>query len=167
MAIINDVQNDILPSDVFQAEPSTDAGYARGLYTLTLTSGDVVKTGRILILDEVERTATLADATTAIAADSRIGIYYGADLKTNGNPARSNFETSFANDGDAAPIVAIIRGDGSGQVAEGYLHVGNTNTPASFYHNLPEATRKALRAKLTVENRFEVLRTTKPAIAIA
>lgn len=167
MAIYTEALNDIIPSDVFGAEPTTDAGYARSTYELTLADGDVVHTGRILVVDEVERTATLADKTTAIAAESAIAVYYGADLKTNGAPARINFETTFANDGAKAKIVAIYRGDGSGQLYEGFLHLGDSSKPASFFHNQDAATQKALRAKLVVENRFKITRTTKPALAIA
>ena len=166
MAIINEKLDDIIPSDVFGAEPSTDAGYSRETYTLTLASGDVVNTGRLLIVDDVERTATLADTTTAIVATNKLAIYYGSDLKTNGEYARSNFEMSFAADGANPKGVAITRGDGSGQVYEGFLHLGAADTPASFYHNWDAAVQKAVRAKLMNENRFKLVRTTKPAIAI-
>ena len=42
MATYNELPDLIEPSDVFGAEPSTDAGYARETFTLTLISGDVV-----------------------------------------------------------------------------------------------------------------------------
>ena len=166
MTIINEKLDDIIPSDVFGAEPSTDAGYSRETYTLTLASDDVVNTGRLLIVDDVERTATLADTTTAIVATNKLAIYYGSDLKTNGKYARSNFEVSFTADGANPKGVAITRGDGSGQVYEGFLHLGKADTPANFYHNLDVAVQKAVRAKLMNENRFKLVRTTKPAIAI-
>ena len=166
MAIINEKLDDIIPSDVFGAEPSTDAGYARETYTLTLASGDVVYTGRLLVVDDVARTATLADATTAVGADSKLAIYYGSDLKTNGEYARSNFEVSFAADGANPTGVAITRGDGSGQVYEGFLHLGAADIPSNFYHNWGDTLQKAVRAKLTNENRFKLVRTTKPTIAI-
>ena len=166
MATYNELPDLIEPSDVFGAEPSTDAGYARETFTLTLASGDVVNTGRILVLDYVGKTATLATATTAIGAGAKLGVFYGADLKTNGAGTRSNLEVDFAKDGATVQVVAITRGDGSGQVSEGYLHLGNATVPASFYQNQAEATRKALRAKLITENRFKVLKSTKPQLAI-
>ena len=166
MAIINEKLDDIIPSDVFGAEPSTDAGYARETYTLTLASGDVVYTGRLLVVDDVARTATLANERAAIRDDSKLAIYYGSDLKTNGEYARSNFEVSFDADGANPTGVAITRGDGSGQVYEGFLHFGAADIPANFYHNWAAASQKAVRAKLMNENRFKLVRTTKPTIAI-
>ena len=166
MATYNELPVLIEPSDVFGAEPSTDAGYARETFTLTLVSGDVVNTGRILVLDYVEKTATLATPTTAIGANAKLGVFYGADLKTNGTGTRINFEVDFAKDGATVQVVAITRGDGSGQVSEGYLHLGKATVPASFYQNQTLATRKALRAKLITENRFKVLKSTKPQLAI-
>ena len=166
MATYNELPDVIEPSDVFGAEPSTDAGYARETFTLVLTAGQVVNTGRLLVVDYVEKTATLADATTVIADDSSLAVFYGADLKTNGTGTRINLEVSFAKDGADQKIVAITRGDGSGQVSEGYLHLGNADTPASFYQNQTEAVQKAIRAKLITENRFKVLKSTKPSIAI-
>ena len=166
MATYNELPALIEPSDVFGAEPSTDAGYARETFTLTLASGDVVNTARILVLDYVGKTATLATATTAIGANAKLGVFYGADLKTNGAGTRTNLEVDFAKDGATVQVVAITRGDGSGQVSEGYLHLGNATVPASFYQNQAEATRKALRAKLITENRFKVLKSTKPQLAI-
>ena len=166
MATYNELPVLIEPSDVFGAEPSTDAGYARETFTLTLVSGDVVNTGRILVLDYVEKTATLATPTTAIGANAKLGVFYGADLKTNGTGTRINLEVDFAKDGATVQVVAITRGDGSGQVSEGYLHLGKATVPASFYQNQTLATRKALRAKLITENRFKVLKSTKPQLAI-
>ena len=171
MAIINEVLNDIIPSDVFGAEPSTDAGYARGTYTLTLASGDVVNTGRLLVINEFAKTATLAVAadvyaSSALVTTTRLAVYYGSDLKTNGAAGRSNFEISFANDGAAPKAVAITRGSGSGQIYEGFLHIGTATTKANFFHNQVANVQNAIRAKLTTENGFKLVRTTKPAIAI-
>lgn len=166
MATYNELPDLIEPSDVFGAEPSTDAGYARETFTLTLVSGDVVNTGRVLVLDYVEKTATLATPATASDSATQVGVFYGADLKTNGTGTRINLEVDFAKDGAVVEVVAITRGDGSGQVSEGYLHLGNATIPASFYQNQDEATRKALRAKLITENRFKVLKSTKPQLAI-
>ena len=167
MATYNELPDLIEPSDVFGAEPSTDAGYARETFTLTLVSGDVVNTGRILVLDYVEKTATLATAANlAIGSTAELGVFYGADLKTNGTGTRINLEVDFAKDGATVQVVAITRGDGSGQVSEGYLHLGNATVPASFYQNQAKTTRKALRAKLITENRFKVLKSTKPQLAI-
>ena len=172
MATYNELPDLIEPSDVFGAEPSTDAGYARETFTLTLVSGDVVNTGRILVLDYVEKTATLGTPTTATAtvatngADTKLGVFYGADLKTNGTGTRTNHEVDFAKDGATVQVVVVTHGDGSGQVSEGYLHLGNATVPASFYQNQTLATRKALRAKLITENRFKVLKSTKPQLAI-
>ena len=167
MATYNELPNLIEPSDVFGAEPSTDAGYARETFTLTLVSGDVVNTGRILVLDYVEKTATLAtEANVAVGSNATLGVFYGADLKTNGIGTRSNLEVDFAKDGATVQVVAITCGDGSGQVSEGYLHLGKATVPASFYQNQTLATRKALRAKLITENRFKVLKSTKPQLAI-
>ena len=167
MATYNELPDLIEPSDVFGAEPSTDAGYARETFTLTLVSGDVVNTGRILVLDYAEKTATLATAANvSIGSNAELGVFYGADLKTNGTGTRINLEVGFAKDGARVKVVAITRGDGSGQVSEGYLHLGNATVPASFYQNQAEATRKALRAKLITENRFKVLKSTKPQLAI-
>ena len=109
MATYNELPGLIEPSDVFGAEPSTDAGYARETFTLTLVSGDVVNTGRILVLDYVEKTATLATATTAIGVNAKLGVFYGADLKTNGTGTRINLEADFAKDGATVQVVAITR----------------------------------------------------------
>ena len=167
MATYNELPVLIEPSDVFGAEPSTDAGYARETFALTLVSGDVVNTGRILVLDYVGKTATLATAANvAIGSNEQLGVFYGADLKTNGTGTRINFEVDFAKDGATVQVVAITRGDGSGQVSEGYLHLGNATVPASFYQNQAAATRKVLRARLITENRFKVLKSTKPQLAI-
>lgn len=166
MAVFTEALLGIIPSDVFGDEPTTNAGYARGTYTLTLASGDVVHTGRALILNEVEKTATLADDTTAIAKASQLGIFYGANPRTNGTAGRSNFEVSFANNGATYDVVAITHGDGSGQVYQGWLHIGASTAPASFFHNKSKAIQKALTAKLTLENRFKVVKSVKPEIAI-
>lgn len=172
MAVITESLYDIVPSDVFGAEPSTDAGYARGTYTLTLTTGDVVNTGRLLKIDEFAKTATLAVAadvfaTGAMVTTTRLAVYYGSDLKATGAAGRSNFEISFANDGASPKAVAITRGNGSGQVYEGFLHIGgNATTKANFFHNQTADVQKAIRAKLTQENGFKVVRSTKPAVAI-
>ena len=172
MTVITESLYDIVPSDVFGAEPSTDAGYARGTYTLTLSSGDVVNTGRLLVIDEFAKTATLAVAadvfaTGALVTTTRLAVYYGSALKTTGAAGRSNFEISFAADGASPKAVAITRGNGSGQVYEGFLHIGgNATTKANFFHNQTANVQNAIRAKLTQENGFKVVRSTKPAVAI-
>ena len=78
MATYNELPDLIEPSDVFGAEPSTDAGYARETFALTLVSGDVVNTGRILVLDHVEKTAPSKSiqwfSLATIAAQS--GLWY-------------------------------------------------------------------------------------------
>ena len=93
-------------------------------------------------------------------------FFYGANPRTNGTTGRSNFEVSFDNNGATYDVVAITRGDGSGQVYQGWLHIGASTTPASFFHNKSEAIQKALTAKLTLENRFKVVKSVKPEIAI-
>ena len=60
MAVYQDTLPDIIPTDVFGAEPSTDAGYAREVVELTLASGDTVNVGRLLVIDDVEKTAVFA-----------------------------------------------------------------------------------------------------------
>ena len=166
MAVQLDQNVDIIPTDVFGAEPSTDAGYAREVVTLTLEDGDTVNVGRLLVIDSVEKTATFAVAADASDPLKRLGIFLARDLKTNGTGHRSYLEASFARDGATLDVVVIDRGDGSGQVAEGYLHFDNITEKAGFFHNQTAEVQKALRAKLKLENRFKLQRQTKPLLAV-
>lgn len=171
MAVFQEQDALIIPTDVFGAEPSTDAGYAREVVTLTLASGDTVNVGRLLVVDDVEKTARFAVAadifaTGAVVETTRLAIFLGRDLNTNGAGHRSYLEASFAEDGAEVDVVVIDRGYGSGQVAEGYLHLGEASVPASFYHNQTADVQKALRAKLKLENGFKVQRQVKPLLAI-
>lgn len=171
MAVFQEQDALIIPTDVFGAEPSTDAGYAREVVTLTLASGDTVNVGRLLVIDDVEKTARFAvaadiDAAGEVVTTTRLGIFLGRSLNTNGAGHRSYLEASFAEDGAELDVVVIDRGYGSGQVAEGYLHLGEASVPASFFHNQTTALQKALRAKLKLENGFEVQRQVKPLLAI-
>ena len=166
MAVQLDQNADIIPTDVFGAEPSTDAGYAREVVTLTLADGDTVNVGRLLVIDSVEKTATFAVAADASDSTKQLGIFLARDLKTNGTGHRSYLEASFARDGATLDVVVIDRGYGSGQVAEGYLHFDNITEKAGFFHNQTEAVQKALRAKLKLENGFKLQRQTKPLLAV-
>lgn len=171
MAVFQEQDALIIPTDVFGAEPSTDAGYAREVVTLTLASGDTVNVGRLLVIDDVEKTARFAvaadiEATGAVVTTTRLGIFLGRDLNTNGAGHRSYLEASFAEDGAELDVVVIDRGYGSGQVAEGYLHLGEASVPASFFHNQTTDVQKALRTKLKLENGFKMQRQVKPLLAI-
>ena len=171
MAVFQEQDALIIPTDVFGAEPSTDAGYAREVVTLTLASGDTVNVGRLLVIDDVEKTARFAVAadvfaTDAVVTTTRLGIFLGRDLNTNGAGHRSYLEASFAEDGAELDVVVIDRGYGSGQVAEGYLHLGEATEPASFFHNQTADVQKALRTKLKLENGFKMQRQVKPLLAI-
>lgn len=171
MAVFQEQDALIIPTDVFGAEPSTDAGYAREVVTLTLASGDTVNVGRLLVIDDVEKTARFAvaadiEAAGDVVTTTRLGIFLGRSLNTNGAGHRSYLEASFAEDGAELDVVVIDRGYGSGQVAEGYLHLGEASVPASFFHNQTTDVQKALRAKLKLENGFEVQRQVKPLLAI-
>lgn len=171
MAVFQEQDALIIPTDVFGAEPSTDAGYAREVVTLTLASGDTVNVGRLLVIDDVEKTARFAvaadiEAAGEVVTTTRLGIFLGRSLNTNGAGHRSYLEASFAEDGAEVDVVVIDRGYGSGQVAEGYLHLGEASVPASFFHNQTTDLQKALRAKLKLENGFEVQRQVKPLLAI-
>lgn len=171
MAVFQEQDALIIPTDVFGAEPSTDAGYAREVVTLTLASGDTVNVGRLLVIDDVEKTARFAvaadiEATGAVVTTTRLGIFLGRDLNTNGAGHRSYLEASFAEDGAELDVVVIDRGYGSGQVAEGYLHLGEASLPASFFHNQTADVQKALRTKLKLENGFKMQRQVKPLLAI-
>lgn len=171
MAVFQEQDALIIPTDVFGAEPSTDAGYAREVVTLTLASGDTVNVGRLVVIDDVEKTARFAvaadiEATGAVVTTTRLGIFLGRDLNTNGAGHRSYLEASFAEDGATVNVVVIDRGYGSGQVAEGYLHLGEASVPASFFHNQTADVQKALRTKLKLENGFKMQRQVKPLLAI-
>ena len=171
MAVFQEQDALIIPTDVFGAEPSTDAGYAREVVTLTLTSGDTVNVGRLLVIDDVAKTARFAVAADVFANDTvvtttRLGIFLGRDLNTNGSGHRSHLEASFAEDGAKVNVVVIDRGYGSGQVAEGYLHLGEATVPASFFHNQTADVQKAIRTKLKLENGFKMQRQVKPLLAI-
>lgn len=171
MAVFQEQDALIIPTDVFGAEPSTDAGYAREVVTLTLASGDTVNVGRLLVIDDVEKTARFAVAADIedageVVTTTRLGIFLGRSLNTNGAGHRSYLEASFAEDGAEVDVVVIDRGYGSGQVAEGYLHLGEASVPASFFHNQTTDVQKALRTKLKLENGFEVQRQVKPLLAI-
>ena len=171
MAVFQEQDALIIPTDVFGAEPSTDAGYAREVVTLTLASGDTVNVGRLLVIDDVEKTARFAvaadiEATGEVVTTTRLGIFLGRDLNTNGAGHRSYLEASFAEDGASVNVVVIDRGYGSGQVAEGYLHLGEASLPASFFHNQTADVQKAIRTKLKLENGFKMQRQVKPLLAI-
>jgi len=171
MAVFQEQDALIIPTDVFGAEPSTDAGYAREVVTLTLASGDTVNVGRLLVIDDVEKTARFAvaadiEAAGEVVTTTRLGIFLGRDLNTNGAGHRSYLEASFAEDGAELDVVVIDRGYGSGQVAEGYLHLGEATVPASFFHNQTADVQKALRTKLKLENGFKMQRQVKPLLAI-
>ena len=114
----------------------------------------------------VKNTAVFATPADASDATKRLAIFLGRDLKTNGTGHRSYLEASFEKDGAKVKVVVIDRGFGSGQVAEGYLHFGNIDTPANFYHNQTEAVQKALKAKLKLENGFKIQRQVKPLLAV-
>ena len=171
MAVFQEQDALIIPTDVFGAEPSTDAGYAREVVALTLASGDTVNVGRLVVIDDVEKTARFAvaadiEATGEVVTTTRLGIFLGRDLNTNGAGHRSYLEASFAEDGAELDVVVIDRGSGSGQVAEGYLHLGEASVPASFFHNQTTDVQKALRTKLKLENGFKMQRQVKPLLAI-
>lgn len=173
MAVFQEQDALIIPTDVFGAEPSTDAGYAREVVTLTLSSGDTVNVGRLLVVDDVAKTARFAVAADVYDADeeelvttTRLAIFLGRDLNTNGAGHRSYLEASFAEDGATVNVVVIDRGYGSGQVAEGYLHLGAATATASFFHNQTADVQKAIRAKLKLENGFKMQRQVKPLLAI-
>lgn len=171
MAVFQEQDTLIIPTDVFGAEPSTDAGYAREVVTLTLASGDTVNVGRLVVIDDVEKTARFAvaadiEATGEVVTTTRLGIFLGRDLNTNGAGHRSYLEASFAEDGAELDVVVIDRGYGSGQVAEGYLHLGEASLPASFFHNQTADVQKAIRTKLKLENGFKMQRQVKPLLAI-
>jgi hypothetical protein len=173
MAVFQEQDALIIPTDVFGAEPSTDAGYAREVVALTLASGDTVNVGRLLVINDVEKTARFAVAADVfdtvggtVVTTTRLGIFLGRDLNTNGAGHRSYLEASFTEDGATVNVVVIDRGYGSGQVAEGYLHLGEASVPASFFHNQTADVQKALRTKLKLENGFKVQRQVKPLLAI-
>lgn len=166
MAVINDLNAEIIPTDVFGAEPTTDAGYAREVVTLTLASGDTVNVGRLIVVDDVEQTATLAVEADLIDPTKRLAIFLGRDLNTNGTGFRTHLEASFANDGASVKVVVIDRGWGSGQVAEGYLHFKNISDKTGFFHNWSASNQKEVKKRLKLENGFKLQFQTKPLIAV-
>lgn len=166
MAVYLDAAAQIIPTDIFGAEPTTDAGYAREVITLTLASGDVVNCGRLIVIDDVEKTGKLATAVDLVDATKRLSIFLGRDLKTNGEGVRGYLTANFADDGAAVKVVVIDRGWGSGQVAKGYLHFKNITDKTGFFHNWSAANQKEVEKRLKLENGFKVQFQTKPLIAV-
>ena len=60
---------------------NTDEGYGRESFQITLTAGQTVRVGTVLVLDYLAKTATLATAPAdalAVTALGELGVFVGS-----------------------------------------------------------------------------------------
>lgn len=153
MAVITGLNvQEIKPSQVFGYEVTTDEGYGRESFTITLTAGQKVRVGTVLKLNYLDHTATLATApadAAAVTALGDIGVFVGRDLPVNPATFQDFSRLTMAETGKG---VAIVKGDGRGTLKKGYLDFAGTQ-----YYKLTAVAQKALDAKFTKENRFKMV----------
>lgn len=143
---------EIKPSQVFGYEVNTDEGYGRESFQITLTVGQKVRVGTVLVLDYLAKTATLATApadASAVEALGELGVFVGRDLPTNPATFQDFSRLTMTATGEG---VVIVKGDGRGTLKKGYLDFAGTQ-----YYKLSVEAQKALDAKFTLENRFKMV----------
>ena len=134
---LNAIHDIVRPSDVFGAEPTNAAGYARKSVNLKLTDGQEARCGTLIAVDHLTGEGTLLDAaaleviatnpTTAFtSATESIGIFFKRDALVD--PIHfEHLKASHKLDGESSKVVLIMRGDGSGQVSPSYLDASGTD----------------------------------------
>ena len=151
----------VVPSDVFAAEPSNAAGWARTKVKLTLTAGQVARVGTVIEYDPITLEATLS--TTGIPADGKkVGIFFGRDAlvdPTHFERLVASFELDAVGGVAEVEVVLIARGDGSGQVSPSYLDFAGTD-----YYTLATDAQAAFKAHLEQELRFKFIKQQKRVV---
>ena len=130
----------VTPSQVFQAEPSNPAGYARTSITLTLTAGQVARVGTVIEYDPVTLTGSINTTGAPVDPDNKLGVFFGRDVLVD----PSHFErlvASHALDGASVEVVIISRGDGSGAISPTYLDFGGSD-----FYSLTTTVQNQFRA---------------------
>ena len=123
---LNSKHRVVTPSQVFQAEPSNPAGYARTTITLTLTADQVARVGSVIEYDPVALTGTLNATGAPVVPENKLGIFFGRDVLVD----PTHFERLVAShdlDGATVKVTLITRGDGSGAISPTYLDFAGTD----------------------------------------
>lgn len=145
----------VTQSDVFAAEPSNAAGYARSKVKLTFTSGQVARVGSVIEYDPVTMEGTLSATGAPVVATNKIGVFFGRDVLVN----PIHFEhliASQALDGDEVEVVIISRGDGSGQISPSFLDFAGKD-----FYTLSAPEQNAFRALVEQELRMKFIKQQK------
>lgn len=145
----------VVPSDVFAAEPSNAAGWARSTVHLTLTADQVARVGSVIEYDPVTMEGTLSATGAPVTDGNKIGVFFGRDVLVD----PTHFErlvASFALDGAEVDVVIIARGDGSGQISPSFLDFDGTD-----FYSLTQPQRDAFRALVEQELRFKFIKQQK------
>lgn len=152
---LNQKHRVVVPSDVFAAEPSNAAGYARSTVKLAFTAGQTARVGSVIEYDPITMEATLSATGAPVTEGNKIGVFFGRDVLVD----PSHFErlvASQALDGDEVEVVIIARGDGSGQISPSFLDFAGTD-----YYTLTTDQQAAFRALVEQELRLKFIKQQK------
>lgn len=155
---LNQKHRVVVPSDVFAAEPSNAAGWARSTIKLTLTAGQEARVGSIIEYDPVTLEGTLSETGAPVTDGNKIAVFFGRDALVN----PTHFErlvASYALDGASVDVVAITRGDGSGQISPSFLDFDGTD-----YYTLTASQQADFKALVEQELRFKFIKQQKRVV---
>lgn len=155
---LNQKHRVVVPSDVFAAEPSNAAGWARSTIKLTLTAGQEARVGSIIEYDPVTLEGTLSETGAPVTDGNKIAVFFGRDALVN----PTHFErlvASYALDGASVDVVAITRGDGSGQISPSFLDFDGTD-----YYTLTSSQQADFKALVEQELRFKFIKQQKRVV---
>lgn len=145
----------VVPSDVFAAEPSNPAGYARSKIKLTFTTGQKARVGTVIEYDPVTMEGTLSATGAPVTAGNKIAVFFGRDVLVD----PTHFErlvASFELDGDEVDAIVISRGDGSGQISPSFLDFAGTD-----FYTLTAPQQSAFKALVEQELRMKFIKQQK------
>jgi len=145
----------VVPSDVFGAEPSNAAGYARSTVHLNFTAGQEARVGSVIEYDPITMEATLSATGAPVTDGNKIAVFFGRDVLVD--PVHfEHLVATQALDGDKVDVVVMARGDGSGQIFPSFLDFAGKD----FYSLTPEQ-KDAFRAYVEQELRFKFIKQQK------
>lgn len=147
MAIFNNTNQQVVPSDVFGYEVNTDVGYGRETFTIDV-GATRVRVGSVFVVDYATMTAVPANGAT-VTATSKLGVFVGRDLPTNPATAQDFDRLTMTADGKG---VLIVKGDGVGTLKKGYLDFAGAQ-----YYALTETQQKTIDTAFTTLNRFKMV----------
>ena len=152
----------VVPSDVFAAEPSNAAGWARSTIKLTLTAGQIARVGSIIEYDPITMEGTLSATGIPVNPDNKIGVFFGRDVlvdPTHFERLVASFELDAVNGVAEVAVVVIARGDGSGQISPSFLDFAGTD-----FYSLTVEQQAAFRAHVEQELRFKFIKQQKRVV---